>query len=93
MDVATESATAFGRGMIDELLERYISWREECQAVRLAYQSWAQSGRWERRLTYAGYLAALDREEQAARIYAGHVDSAQRCLQADAFENTSAAAS
>ena len=93
MDIVTDSASAIDRRMIDELLERYISWREECYAVRLAYQCWAESGRRGRRLAYAGYLAALDREEQAARTYAGHVDRAQRCLQADAFENSSAAAS
>src|ERR1700748_1230612 len=73
MDVVTDSASAIDRRMIDELLERYISWREECYAVRLAYQCWAESGRRGRRLAYAGYLAALDREEQAARNYAGHV--------------------
>ena len=32
----------------------------------------------ERRLAYAGYVAALDREEQAARTYAGHVDRIRR---------------
>jgi hypothetical protein len=78
MDVVTDSASALGRRMIDELLERYVAWREECSAVRLAYQCWAQSGRRERRLAYAGYLAALDREEQAARTYAGHVDRVRR---------------
>jgi hypothetical protein len=78
MHAVTDSTNAFGRWAIGEMLERYISWREECYAVRMAYQQWAGSGRRERRLAYAGYLAALDREEQAARTYAGHVDRVRR---------------
>jgi hypothetical protein len=79
MDTVTDSATAFGQWVIDEMLERYICWREECAAVRTAYQHWADSDRRERRLAYAGYLAALDREERAARTYAGHVERV-RCI-------------
>jgi hypothetical protein len=77
MDAVSDS-TAFGRSVIDEMLERYISWREECCAVRLAYQRLADSDRRERGLAYAVYLAALDREERAARTYAGHVERARR---------------
>lgn len=78
MDTVTDSTTAFGRWAIDQMLERYISWREECAAVRTAYQQWADSDRRERRLAYAGYLAALAREERAARTYASHVARVRR---------------
>ena len=78
MHTVTDSATAFGQWAIDEMLECYISWREECAAVRAAYQQWADSDRRERGLVYAGYLAALDREERAARTYAGHVERVSR---------------
>jgi hypothetical protein len=71
MRTVLDSDTALGRWAIDELLEAYVSWREECQTVWLAYQRWADSDCGERMLAYAGYLAALDREEHAARIYAG----------------------
>jgi hypothetical protein len=73
MDTVTDTTTAFGRWAIDELLERYISWREECCAVRVGYQRWANSGPRERGLAYAGYVVALDREERAAQTYAAHV--------------------
>jgi hypothetical protein len=43
-----------------------------------AYQQWADSDRRERRLAYAGHRAALDREERAARTYAGHVARVRR---------------
>jgi hypothetical protein len=32
MDTVTDSAAAFGQWVIDEMLERYICWREECAA-------------------------------------------------------------
>ena len=57
-----------------EPLEYYVSWREECHAVRLAYQRWVDSTRCEARLAYAGFVAALDREEHAARAYASHIE-------------------
>jgi hypothetical protein len=78
VDTVTDSTVAFARWTINELVERYISWREASCAVRTAYQQWANSHRAERKLAYAGYLAALDREEQAARTYAGHVDRIRR---------------
>ena len=78
MDTVTDSTTEFGQWAIDEMLERYISWREECAAVQMAYQQWADSGRREWGLAYAGYLAALDREERAAGTYAGHVERVRR---------------
>jgi hypothetical protein len=80
METVTDTTTAFGRWAIDEMLERYISWREECCAVRIAYQRWADSGRSERGLAYAGYLAALDREERAAQTYAGLVQRISRIV-------------
>jgi hypothetical protein len=77
MGTVSGSDTALGRWAVDDLLEGYVSWREECQAVRLAYQRWVNSTRAEGRLAYAGYVAALDREEHAARAYARHLERAR----------------
>jgi hypothetical protein len=73
MGTAFESHTAVGRWAVDEMLESYVSWREECHGVRLAYQRWLECARTEGRLAYACYVAALDREERAARAYAHQV--------------------
>jgi hypothetical protein len=59
---------------VDVLLERYVHWREECITVRHNYQAWNDSDRDQRSLAYAGYLAALEREEQAARAYADQIE-------------------
>jgi hypothetical protein len=70
--------SGFGQSLVDRLLEPYVSWREECLTVHLAYKQWTDSDRDERKLAYAGYLAALDREEQAARVYAREVEWVRR---------------
>jgi hypothetical protein len=59
---------------IDELLERYVSWLEECESVRLAYRQWDGGQRVGDRLAYASYVAALDREEHAARVYVDQIE-------------------
>ncbi len=64
---------ALSRRSIDALLGLYVAWHEECNAVQHAYQSWAGSDRGELGLAYAGYVAALDREEHAARVYAERI--------------------
>ncbi len=78
MSTVTIIDTAFGRRAIDALLERYVAWRDECETVWQAYQRWVDAERHERWLAHAGYLAALDREESAARAYADHIEHVRR---------------
>jgi len=67
------------RRMRDEILDLYLDWREEAAAVADAYASWAGARAGEEGRCFAAYTAALDREEAAARSYAGAL--AQReCL-------------
>lgn len=66
------------RRSIDALLEVYLSWRTECDAVRQTYKSWSDSDRSQRALAYAGYVAALDREEHAACAYAHQIERVSR---------------
>ncbi|HEV3130181.1 MAG TPA: hypothetical protein VGY32_14450 [Solirubrobacteraceae bacterium] len=68
------SVSALGGQAVDDFLEAYVYWREECREVRLGYERWISSGQGERELAYAGYVAALDREEHAARTYEQHAE-------------------
>ena len=66
------------RRLRDEILDLYLDWREQAAAVEDAYETWAgapagEGGRW-----FAVYLAALDREEAAARSYAYALASGER---------------
>jgi hypothetical protein len=56
--------------VVDRLIELYCEWRSECWAVRSAYELFAAAPVEDRALAYSAYLAALDREESAAVVYA-----------------------
>jgi hypothetical protein len=73
---STDSARA--RRSIDVLLERYVWWREECNAVEQTYQWWSDCDGGRRALAYAAYRAALDREERAASAYARQIERVSR---------------
>ena len=51
---------------VDEFVERYVEWREECETLDSTYRDWVRSNRPHRDLAFATYRSALDREEQAA---------------------------
>jgi hypothetical protein len=76
--VGTDNSSLLTRWPVDALFELYVSWREECHTVWQAYAWWADAGGRHRKLAYATYLAALDREEQAARAYAEQSDLVSR---------------
>jgi hypothetical protein len=55
--------------LVDALIEHYVSWREECATVESSYRNWSRAESGDRTLAFSAYLAALDREELAARSY------------------------
>jgi hypothetical protein len=80
MSTVIDRDSAIDPWTIDALLERYVYWREECITVRETYRRWAGVERSQRGLAYGGYLAALDREEQAARAYADQIKRVRAML-------------
>ena len=56
--------------VVDAALDAYVGWREECADTREAYRRWSSAAKPDRMLASCAYLAALDREEAAARVYA-----------------------
>jgi hypothetical protein len=57
----------------DPSLDVYVAWREAEADVHAAYQRWDPREDRARFLEFTSYLAALDREEHAARCYARQV--------------------
>jgi hypothetical protein len=55
--------------MTAAFVDRYMEWRDECEALDSAYGDWTRSKRSERGTAFATYRAALDREEKAASDY------------------------
>jgi hypothetical protein len=78
MSTISHTETALRRSVVDALLERYVAWREECEKVWRAYHGWADADRHDRGPAHANYLAALDREESAAREYAALIERVGR---------------
>jgi hypothetical protein len=60
--------------MIDRLLEHYCAWREECAEVQAAYERFSTAPMEDQGLAYAAYVAALDREDAAAWMYAVQIN-------------------
>jgi hypothetical protein len=57
--------------IVDDTVIAYVEWREECLEVWNAYGWWAGAPPEDERRAHAAYCAALDREEAAAKVYAG----------------------
>jgi len=58
------------RNTVDLAVDAYVSWCQECRAVRNAYLAWRQAPAAEAAVAFDAYEAALDREEVAADVYA-----------------------
>jgi hypothetical protein len=68
--VATEAAAERTASATDEFLYSWVRWREACESVHSAYGYWATCEEERREFAFELYLAALDREEHAARLHA-----------------------
>jgi hypothetical protein len=58
------------RRLVDDALNAYAGWRDQCSAVELAYCHWTGTRGTDAAVWYTAYAAALDREERAAERYA-----------------------
>jgi hypothetical protein len=67
--------------MLDDLLERYIDWRESATAVADAYARWSFASGPERALLFAAYTATLDQEQKTTAAYAEAVTDVERWLE------------
>ena len=66
--------------IVDRLIEAYVSWRETCLRVSEAYADWTSESGIRATVGFGSYMAALDREEDAAEVYADLVGRATELL-------------
>jgi hypothetical protein len=66
--------------MIDELMDRYVEWREQSNAVRNTYELWSNAPVPQQGLAFEAFRAALDMEEHASLVYADRVNKIEREL-------------
>ena len=57
-------------GLVGDAVDAYLDWRDECDAVWEASDRWARAAATDAPTAVSAYLAALDREEHAANVYA-----------------------
>jgi hypothetical protein len=55
--------------LVDEVVERYVDWREASAAADHAYVQWSNASPSGREPSFAAYTVALDQEELAAALY------------------------
>jgi hypothetical protein len=55
--------------MVDDAMDAYVDWREECHRVWEAYERWLEAAREDTPFAFVAYVAALDREQRAAEVY------------------------
>ena len=72
--------TAVRDEVVDEAIGAYVEWREESLALAGAYERWLHESARDRRLAFAAYRAALDREQQACSVYESRCDRIAREL-------------
>ena len=56
--------------LLDEAVDAYVDWREECAGVWSAYGRWLRATVVDAPLAFSAYRAAVDREECASHVYA-----------------------
>jgi hypothetical protein len=66
----SSGAVAVRPDLVDMMMDLYCDWRTECAEVQAAYERFSAAPAADRDLAFAGYLAALDREESACDAYA-----------------------
>jgi hypothetical protein len=82
--IAGSSATASpAADPVDEMMDRYVSWREDAAAVWDAYVQWRAAPRAEEAWRFSAYLAALNSEEASAGSYARAVADVAHTLEGD----------
>lgn len=61
--------SAITGAVVDELLDRYVDWREEAASAQCAYADWRDAEWHDRRGAFMGYATAIEREDRASRAY------------------------
>jgi hypothetical protein len=69
-ELRSERPTWIDAHLIDDVVDAYVDWREQCQRVWLAYHLWSSAVPKDGRLRFAAYVEELDREHRASDVYA-----------------------
>jgi hypothetical protein len=74
--------------LVHKLVEGCVVWRETCGRVDDAYRYWTNETGPRDGVAFGRYMAALDAEERAAKVYAGLVGAPRGCASGCPFTGT-----
>jgi hypothetical protein len=66
--------------LVDDMVDAYGEWRDECAAVQAAYDLWTNAAAQDELLAFVAYQAALDKEERSSEVYADLVHRVSSCV-------------
>ena len=69
-----KEANRIGNRLVDEVLDAYDEWSEECSRVRNSYACWSGASRADATVAFAAYASELDREGRTADHFRKLVD-------------------
>jgi hypothetical protein len=72
------AARATRHAAMDAVIDAYVVWREACGHVQIAYERWTGREPCDRSFAFAAYLAALEHEEDTARLYERRIEHVRR---------------
>lgn len=67
--------------VVDDMLDRFVEWREGAGSVADAYRRWSEAPARDEPWRFSAYMALVDQEESAAKSYAVVVADVDRWLQ------------
>ena len=63
-------STTIDKHIIDDAMEAYVDWREQCAAVQEAYERWSRAPSSQSADAFVNYQVALECEEWSSAEYA-----------------------
>jgi hypothetical protein len=73
---------------LDEVMDAYVEWRQECIRVWETYQRWRTAVRADAAIAFQVYRAALEGEERAAEVYGRHIGAFEARVRAASTKTT-----
>jgi hypothetical protein len=84
MSKATRAKPRIPPALVDDFMDAYLSWRQECEALRVAYRRWSTASTTDRAAEFARFSEKLEREERACEVLAGRTSRVRRAAVPDA---------
>jgi acyl-CoA reductase-like NAD-dependent aldehyde dehydrogenase len=84
MSTGTRTERRIPPALIDEFMDAYVAWRQECEAVRAAYGRWSTTATSDRAAAFARFGAALRSEARACQVLAARTERVGRAAGAGA---------